>query len=207
MSAIIQQFLNVLFPESCIHCEEPQSSPLLLCQDCIEELPKTLHPIRTPELIHGLWGMAEYHGPVGSLLRRCKFKPDIQMMQELVSRMECSDLPWQDIHAITYIPTTHMRVFRRGFDQAQVLAQMLSKSASIPYRPMLKRFDPKPQSLKTYSQRGLRLSYRFQHRSEQIPKKILLVDDICTTGNTLDAAAMTLLNEGAEKIYGLVIGY
>ena len=39
------------------------------------------------------------------------------------------------------------------------------------------------------------------------PTNILIVDDICTTGNTLEAAAMTLLNEGAHHIYGLVVGY
>ena len=39
------------------------------------------------------------------------------------------------------------------------------------------------------------------------PTNILIVDDICTTGNTLEAAAMTLLNEGAQHIYGLVVGY
>lgn len=207
MSTILQNFLNILFPEACIHCGDEQSSPLLLCRNCIAELPKTLHPIHTPELIHQLWGMAEYNGPFGALMRRCKYKPDLQILQELIYRMECSALPWQEIQVITHVPTTPARIFHRGFDQAQILAQMLSKSISIPYLPLLKRIDRHPQSLRTYVQRGQGLSYRFQHKSIHTPKTILIVDDICTTGNTLDAAAIPLLNEGIEKIYGLVIGY
>ena len=199
--------LNLLFPEPCIHCGKTQSNPLLLCKECLEELPKTLHHIHKPELLQHVWGMAEYSGPVGTLIRRCKYKPDVHIFQELVSRMEYSNISWTQFDAITHIPTTPKRIFHRGFDQAQVLAQMLSNSVSVPYYPMLKRIDRYPQSLRTHSERKKNLSQRFQTVINQAPANILIVDDIYTTGNTLDAAAMTLLNEGAHHIYGLVIGY
>ena len=205
--SLLQQALNLLFPEACIHCGNIQSNPLLLCPACLEELPQTLHPIHKPDLIRQIWGMAEYSGPAGTLIRRCKYKPDIHIFQELVARMKCSNIPWNTFDAITHVPTTHKRIFYRGFDQAQVLAQMISKSVSIPYSPMLKRIDRYPQSLRNHSERKKNLSKRFQCLTTEPPTNILIVDDICTTGNTLEAAAMTLLNEGAHHIYGLVVGY
>lgn len=205
--SLFQEALNLLFPEPCIHCGNRQSNPLLLCDTCLLELPKTLHKIEKPELLQQLWGMAEYSGPVGALIRRCKYKPDIHIFQELVSRIEGSHIPWTNFDAITHIPTTYTRIFHRGFDQSQILAQMLSKYVSVPYYPMLKRVDKHPQSLRNHSERKENLSHRFQIISSDIPTNILAVDDICTTGNTLEAASMTLLNEGAQRIYGLVVGY
>ncbi|MAA79910.1 MAG: hypothetical protein CL916_11690 [Deltaproteobacteria bacterium] len=206
-TSFFQQAFHLLFPEPCIHCGNIQSDPLLLCNECLEELPKTLHRIQKPELIQLLWGLAEYSGPVGSLIRRCKYKPDIHIFQGLIARMELSKIPWESFDAITHIPTTHRRIFTRGFDQAQILAQLLSKSVSIPYFPMLKRIDRYPQSLRTHIERKQNLSRRFQFTASITPTNILIVDDVCTTGNTMEAAAMTLLNNGIHQAYGLVVGY
>lgn len=206
-ASIFHRTLNLLFPEPCIHCGTVQSSPLLLCHACLEELPQTLHRIRKPELLQQLWGMAEYSGPVGAVIRRCKYKPDIHIFQELVSKIKCSEIPWTSFDAITHIPTTPKRIFHRGFDQAQILAKMLSKSVAIPYHSMLRRLDPYPQSLRNNRERKQNLSRRFQIVPSETYNNILVVDDICTTGNTMEAAAMTLLNGGTKHVYGLVVGY
>jgi ComF family protein len=206
MRSLLKHTLDLLFPEPCIHCGSTQNSTLFLCSKCLLELPRNLHPIASPEIIHTLWGMAEYMGPAGTLIRRCKYKPDNLIFREIVHRMESSSLPWEEFDVITHVPTTFQRKFVRGFDQAQILAQLLATSVSIPYMSLLKRHDPKAQSLRTYKQRKEKLSFRFGCTTTP-PKKVLVVDDICTTGSTLEACAFALLNEGTEHVYGLVVGY
>ena len=206
MKNLFQQALNVLFPEPCIHCTQDQNHDLLLCPDCLAELPKQLHSIAAPELITQLWGMAEYASPAGSLIRRCKYKPDQRIFQALIKRMQCLDIPWHEFDAITHVPTSFSRTFFRGFDQAQILATLLSSSVSVPYLPLLKRVDPRVQSLRSREERTQRLSFRFSCIHSP-PPKILLVDDVCTTGGTLEACAMSLLNEGSTHVSGLVICY
>ena len=205
--SIIQQTLDLIFPEPCIHCRAVQSSPLLLCQNCLAELPCSLHHIQKPELLKQLWGLAEYSGPVGAIMRRCKYKPDIRIFHTLIDRIDFSTITWSHFDAITHIPTTPKRLFTRGFDQSQVLAQKLSSTVSIPYYPTLKRMDHYPQSRRSRYERKQNLSHRFQITKNNLPANILIVDDICTTGNTLEAAAMTLLNHGTKHVQGLVIGY
>ena len=139
-----QQALNLFFPEVCIHCGAKQQHLLLLCSQCLIELPQQLHAVPSPELLQDLWGLAEYNGPIGSIIRRCKYKPDERIMKSLVHRMHISTVPWSDFDVITHVPTTFSRRFSRGFDQAQLLAKISQRpqqsninccySASIPRR-------------------------------------------------------------------------
>ena len=206
MQSWYQQALNLLFPEVCIHCGNQQQHLLLLCSQCLIELPQSLHPISAPELLKDLWGLAEYNGPIGSVIKRCKYKPDEQIMRALVHQMYISAIPWNEFDIITHVPTTFHRRFSRGFDQAQVFAQKLARATKKPYSPLLKRIESKAQSLRSYNDRKKDLSLRFSCKKTP-PDRILIVDDVCTTGSTLDACAMTLLNEGAKSISGIVLGY
>ena len=206
MQSWYQQALNSFFPEVCIHCGEKQQHVLLLCTQCLIELPQQLHTIPSPELLQNLWGLAEYDGPIGSIIRRCKYKPDQRIIRVLVQFMRTSAVPWNDFDIITHVPTTFSRRFSRGFDQAQLLAQKLSASTTIPYQQLLRRVDPKAQSSRTYEERKTNLSFRFSCRA-QPPETVLLIDDVCTTGSTLESCAMTLLNNGATSVSGIVLGY
>lgn len=206
MNNFFQHALNAIFPESCVHCAQEQNHALLLCPDCLAELPRHVHPIAPPELLTDLWGMAEYNSPAGTLIRRCKYKPDQRIFQALIKRMKCPDIPWHQFDAITHVPTSFSRTFFRGFDQAQLLATLLSSSVSIPYIPLLKRVDPQVQSLRNREDRKKDLSFRFASLRKP-PPNVLIVDDVCTTGGTLEACAMTLLNEGTAHVSGLVVCY
>ena len=127
-------------------------------------------------------------------------------MCNLVHRMKISTVPWKGFDAITHVPTTFSRRFSRGFDQAQLLAKKLAYATEIPYISLLKRKDLKAQSLRSYSDRKKNLSVRFSCKKTP-PNRILIVDDVCTTGSTLDACAMALLNDGTKSISGIVLGY
>ena len=201
---IIEKTLQLLFPEPCIHCENPNVHHLHLCCCCFAELPQTLRKHSPPELIKNCWGLGSYSGPMGALIRRCKYKPDRNIIEMLSKRIAkaSADLPAPDI--VTHVPTAFSRIYKRGFDQAHILAQNIAEYKKIEHRTLLKRIDHTPQSSRSTKDRLCDLSARFQAIAP-VPPNVLIVDDVLTTGGTLEACAMELLNHGAEQINAIVL--
>ena len=206
MISLLHHTLQLLFPEACIHCNAPQKSPLLLCSDCLIELPSKLHPLPKTELVSSIWGLGAYEGPLGSIIRRCKYKPDHRILEEICTRIKHGTFPWSHHHMLTHVPTTKRRLFQRGFDQAQELSQALAKQTGIQHQTLLKRIDPFSQGLRDKHSRHQNLSRRFSC-VQSPPDRVLLIDDVRTTGSTLEACAMTLLNEGCREVHAIVLGY
>lgn len=110
---------------------------------------------------------------------------------------------WRNAY-LTYIPATTDALRRRGFDHTELVARAAVKQTGMQGGPLFKR----PQSL---DQRNLGRHDRQQNMSERfalrpnvsVPKRIVVLDDICTTGATLFAAANCLRVDGAHEIYGL----
>ena len=206
MFSLFHQSLQLLFPEQCLHCNAQQHTSLLLCPACLLELPQTLHTLPQSTPISAIWGLGPYEGPLGSLIRRCKYKPDPRILTALCMRIQHTDIPWSSYPVITHVPTTKKRLFHRGFDQARELALILAAQNKIPHRTLLKRLDPFSQGLRDRKERTQNLSHRFAICAPP-PSKVLLIDDVRTTGSTLEACAMTLLNEGAQEVHAIVLGY
>ncbi len=101
---------------------------------------------------------------------------------------------------ITHIPTSLGREFLRGFDQAEVLAQSIGQVLNIPHVKLLKRVDSSEQSVKSWEQRQ-NTQGRFE--ALQSRPRVLLVDDVCTSGATLEAAAQELLLHGTQEVKAL----
>lgn len=105
---------------------------------------------------------------------------------------------------VTYVPATKAAKRRRGFDHAESIAREVSFEAGLGFAPLLgppKRLD----------QRTLGRSGRIQNMKHsmhimeevQVPRALILIDDVCTTGSTLFAATEALKAAGAEHIYAL----
>lgn len=106
------------------------------------------------------------------------------------------------------IPLHPSRKRKRGFNQAQLVAERLSQKTGIPMDAGLLRRVKKTHAQKELSGRDRAANLRgaFSIRDEKVPyKKILLVDDIYTTGSTMDEAARMLLEHGAGSVYFLCI--
>ena len=112
------------------------------------------------------------------------------------------------VDAIIPVPVHPSRRRKRGFNQAEILAKILGERLGIPVKPeMLKRTKKTlPQKELTVGERLKNLSGAFQ--AEAVPediRRILLVDDIYTTGSTLEACTRTLNKSGVERVYFVVI--
>jgi predicted amidophosphoribosyltransferase len=104
--------------------------------------------------------------------------------------------------AIVPVPTVAGRRRRRGFDPAGVLAAALARRLERPLVDCLERRDHAGRQVGT-SRRGRRAPGRLEFVARAPPPRVLLVDDVHTTGATLDAAARALLAAGAVSVAAL----
>lgn len=108
---------------------------------------------------------------------------------------------------ITYPPGTRQRIRKYGFDQSRQLASKISKYTGIPWTPYFKRIGGTMQ--KTLSPMARRINaeraYALRQNCVVTGKKILIIDDVITTGATINACARLLREAGAEKVFPISI--
>ncbi|HVP21330.1 MAG TPA: ComF family protein [Anaerolineaceae bacterium] len=112
------------------------------------------------------------------------------------------------IELILPVPLSGLRLQERGYNQAAMLAKPLSLATGIPYKP-----KAIARIRNTRAQVGLKASERLENVKDAFlanpdiarGKRILLVDDVTTTGATISACASALKNAGAQSIYGLTL--
>lgn len=104
------------------------------------------------------------------------------------------------------VPLHWSRSFDRGFNQSLLLASACAKGTTLPMRELLTRTRPTGrQALRTRSERLVALSGVFDVREKNVPEHVILIDDLSTTGATLEECAKTLKNHGAKSVIGLVV--
>ncbi|HUS25859.1 MAG TPA: phosphoribosyltransferase family protein [Nevskiaceae bacterium] len=107
---------------------------------------------------------------------------------------------------VTHVPTATDRVRKRGYDQAQLMSNGIARLLSSPAIPLLARTGQQRQLGRGGGTRRKQMEGAFRAlRPRRIHQAdILLIDDVLTTGATLEAAALTLKAAGARQVYGAV---
>ena len=109
---------------------------------------------------------------------------------------------WAD--AVCWIPATSAAIARRGFDHSAALAEPVAVKLDAPRRPLLTRSRARDQRRLGRVER-LASSRGTFAVAEKAPRRVLVVDDVLTTGATLDAAAQALLLAGAHEVRVAVV--
>lgn len=113
---------------------------------------------------------------------------------------------FKDINFIMPVPLSKQRLKLRGFNQAQILSSELSNKTKIEHLDVIKRIKNTPtQTSLTKEERSLNLTDAFvlEDNLQVKGKNILIIDDIITTGSTINALAKLLKDNGAKEVYGL----
>ena len=187
--------LNVLV---CDICGEPQKNAEM-CEKC-----KTVQP---PYKTLRSWTVFE--GPIRTALHKLKYRRDIGLGEALAFPLEkyVHAFDWH-IDALIPVPLSHQRLSERGYNQVALIAQPLAAICQWNYIPgALQRIKH------THSQVGLSIKQRqenvqnaFQANAHFVRnKKILLLDDVTTTGATLISASTALLQAGAANVRALTV--
>ncbi|MBF0538392.1 MAG: ComF family protein [Nitrospirae bacterium] len=166
-----------------------------LCQDCEEQ-----RPFYTSAFAFGV-----YEGVLREAIIRYKFAP-IKRLCRPLAELLCS-LPIPKVDMITAIPVTRKRLIERGFNQTILLARRLSGEFGIALADdvVLKVRDTGHQVHLSREERLVALQGAFEVAGDVRGKRILLVDDVLTTGATTNECTKALLSAGAKEVYVAVL--
>jgi ComF family protein len=182
--------LIALEPPWCERCGRPADRPVASCGDC------------PPPSIDVSRSAFAFRGPARRAIHRLKFSGWRAVADALATAVEATGPPAADV--MTWVPLARSRLAARGFDQARVLAQALAPRLRLRAVPLLRRAaDTAPQARRSGAERRRALDGAFRPSGRAVPARVLLVDDVLTTGATADACARVLRSEGARQV-GLV---
>jgi predicted amidophosphoribosyltransferase len=183
----------MLLPRTCPLCRRPGPAPCRACAAELRPAPRLPAPVGVDECR----AVLAYEGAGRELVARLKYRNARSSVPWLAGAMAVTISGLGPFDAVTWVPTTASRRRRRGFDQSVLLARAVAHRLRVPRRRLLVRRPGAPQTGRSLVERrrGPRLVPR-----GRAPARVLLVDDVVTSGSTVTAAALALRRAGAQTI-------
>lgn len=194
--------LDFIFPPCCISCQRVGS---LLCSVCWAETFTPVDKDRRLEGFEGFTALAYHQGIIREALHALKYQ-GIQEVAEPLAAALAPRILWT-FDMIIPVPLHETRIRERGYNQANVLAQALSRQMGYPVgeQVLVRHKSTRTQVGLGPEERQMNVADAFITTTTPLPESILLIDDVCTTGATLTAAARALQKGGAKTIYAATI--
>jgi ComF family protein len=150
-----------------------------------------------------------FGGPVRLAIHALKYNARLPLARPLAQLLATSlhNQPWQ-IDALVPVPLHANRQRTRGFNQSLLLARELARQTGLPMwtQALARVRDTPTQTLLGAEQRRENVHAAFRGTEARIKtRSILIVDDVLTTGATLDACAQALVAAGARHVWGLAV--
>jgi len=200
--------LNLLFPPKCVLCGKLlEGEEMDLCHTCRVESPwHAKNNLKFPFL--DSWAAVWYYeGYIRKSLHRFKFnraRHYAHCYGRLLAMKLLTAYP-EGFDVLTWVPVSRVRKFTRGYDQVELLADAVGQELGMkPSRTLRKRRNIRAQSSITgHAQRRANVLgvYRITDPELVRGKRVLLLDDIITTGATAGEAARVLLTAGAKEVH------
>lgn len=200
---------NVIMPLRCVFCGTPTRAPeRYICIGCNEDLPRIESP-PPPTTSPFEYDVAplEYAFPVDAAIKALKFKRRLfyaPAFAELLCAAAACVPP--DIDAVLPVPLHWRRRWFRGFNQAVEIGRPLAKHLSVPLVTSVRRQRATPfQSGLNAKQRARNLKSAFVARGALPYRHVLIIDDVITTGVTMEQVARVVKQAGAGKVSALAV--
>ena len=199
---------NLLFPEKCILCKKVlENGEIDLCKQCRCDNPAYKSRSSSPQFLDSFTAVWYYEEKVRSSLLRYKFgrcRNYAQSYGRLLA-MELLKAYPDGFDFLTWVPVSRLRKLRRGFDQVELLAFAVGRGLDLEPRPLLKKIrHNRPQSgLRTPAHRRANVLGAYKVLTPKVisGKRIMLLDDIMTTGATVSECARMLKTAGAKEVH------
>lgn len=195
---LLKRFGNSLFTYNCVSCGRPVQGKCL-CEKCSEEV------FYSGNYYNGFAFACYYKGAAKEAMLRYKFASDYKFCFDTLLRwllLAYEKLGEKNFDAVVPVPS-----FEAKKTRLSELSEKFALMADLPFRPELLRKIRKTEKQRelSASERRLNIAGAFEADCSVSGKKILLVDDIFTTGSTAMECANALYDRGAEKVFVVTI--
>jgi ComF family protein len=199
----IRKLIELIAPDTCLGCGRQGD---LLCANCLAKLPAGRNVPPSGQLA-GVTVATDYTGPVKELILSLKFKRS-RSAAALAAWLLAGRLSLESARfdCVTAVPIAPARYRERGYNQAELIARALARQLGVPYRSLLGRTTTEHQMGRTRAERlaGIQGAF-YATRRHLAGQRILVVDDVVTTGATLGECAHVLRGAGAKVVYGAAV--
>lgn len=218
---VFKAVIDAIFPQKCISCGSVIGNDDFLCEYCYAKIEridfskvcrKCGLPKKQCECKNRVFHFNSVIAPFSSgdvakaAMYRFKFKKLASYSKFFAQEMaKTVKMFYNDttIDAIAFVPMHPLKYLQRGFNQSEQLAKRLSKIFNIPLydRVLSVKYNAKRQHNMSHKERFQNVKGMYKYNYKVTGKNILLVDDIKTTGATVDECAKQLLLAGANEVY------
>ena len=211
---------ELLFPRRCMLCRDfLKANETDLCRGCRTNAPEYPFGAENPDpsgknsgqFLDSFTAVWYYEEDVRRSILRYKFRRATFLGPKFgtLLAMKLLRVGPGDIDLLTWVPVSPLRRFRRGYDQCQLLCKAMGEQMGIPAERALRkiRHTPPQSGLHSVSERKANVlgAYKAVKQMDLRGKRVVLVDDIYTTGSTMNECARVLLTAGAKEVHGAAI--
>jgi len=220
---LLNAILDIAAPTWCASCGRPVTrEERHLCKECLSKIEyvKDACPVCSGIMDSGECGIcskrhiyfdknisvAEYDGVIKSLIADYKFgsKKRCASLLAGICFEKAKDI-LEKVDCVTAVPSSRRKKYKRGFNQSELIARELARMAGRSYRNILKeKQSGHKQKTLGFSDRFFNVLDRYELKSRSItPCSVLIVDDVFTTGATLNECSRTLKDAGFKPVFSL----
>mgnify|MGYP002514175288 CR=1 FL=1 len=203
---------HLLFPEKCVLCGQIlRKEQLDLCSKCRIDQPECAVSREKYPYLDSWIALWDYRDNVRRSLLKYKFygRRNYAAAYGRLLSMKLLREERTGVDLITWIPISQKRLKKRGFDQVELLAKAVGRELGMEPQPLLKKIRNNPPQSGIVGQAKRRANvlgiYRMAENVDVEGKRILLLDDILTTGATAGECARVLLTAGAAEVHCAVV--
>ena len=204
---LLHRIAELLFPPKCVLCQRILAKEETdLCHNCRTEISDFPTPKRSIPFLESWTALWYYSGSVRKSLLRYKFRNRrsyAAVYGRLLAMKLLREYP-EGFEVLTWTPISPLRRLRRGYDQVELLAQAVALELGTEAIPTLSkiRHNPPQSGITGQAQRRANVLgvYRPVEPERFRGKRVLLLDDIITSGATASEAARVLLTAGAKEV-------